>query len=109
MLSVEENFFAGDEIFGRDQHLAIAVGFFDAEYKDMDEEKGELVFYVNEWGYNDKGKFFNSYEKIPSHICTDAELGLTSDPSASSFFKMSESVHKVVRRRQKSLHCIDSD
>ena len=53
MLSVEKNYFAEDEEFGSDQHLAIAVSFLDAEYKPMDEDRGELAFYVNEWGYND--------------------------------------------------------
>lgn len=51
----------------------------------MDERYGELAFYRNKWGFDDDGKFVESYDKIPSHPCTDQEFGLDNGDNPSFF------------------------
>ena len=73
----------------------MAVGFTDADDNPMDPERGELAFYRNEWGLNEDGGFVETYEKIPSHICTDADFGLDG-VKTSHFFPITGSVKDLV-------------
>jgi len=73
--SVEENFFTGADGFDSSNGFALAVGFVSSEDNPMDPEKGELAFYRNEWSLTEDGAYVETYEKIPSHICTDADFG----------------------------------
>ena len=93
--SVEENFFTGEDGFDANDGFALAVGFVDSDDNPMNPEKGELAFYRNEWGFNANGKFEETYEKIPSHICTDADFGLDGGET-SLFFPITGTVKELV-------------
>ena len=40
-------------------------------------EYGELVFQYTTWGEEDDGTFFERFVDLPTHYCTDKELGLS--------------------------------
>ncbi len=62
-------------MFSSNEGLAIAAAFMDADEEPIDPEKGELKFFENSWGIEDDGSYFENFEEIPSHICTDQDLG----------------------------------
>ena len=106
--SVEENFFTGADGFYANDGFALAVGFVDSDDNPMDPEKGELAFYRNAWFLNADGGFEETYEKIPSHICTDADLGLDGGET-SQFFPITGSVKELVDGYRASWQCIDKE
>lgn len=76
-LSVEENFFTEDDIFGPDLGFMIAAGALESDwYTQINPTKGELIFYQIKWGYDDADVYYEQRDIIPSHRCTDEELGL---------------------------------
>ena len=75
-LSVEENFFTEDDIFGPDDGFMMAAAAVERDfYTPIDPKFGKLVFYHVHWGY-DGGEDFRIREKILTHKCSDEELGL---------------------------------
>ena len=39
-------------------------------------EYGELVFKYTMWGQDENGEFYDRFEDLGTHYCTDEELGL---------------------------------
>ena len=39
-------------------------------------EYGELIIKYTKWGQYDNGEFYDLFEELPTHYCTDQELGL---------------------------------
>ena len=54
----------------------------DADENMLDLEQGELAFYRNEWGFDENGSFYDTYDKIESRRCTDQDLGWTEDDNS---------------------------
>ena len=47
----------------------------DADEEPIDLEKGDIKFYRNSWGNDADGAYYEDFTEIPSHICTDEDLG----------------------------------
>ena len=92
---VEESFFTGADEFDTDNNFALAVGFHDVDENPIDPEKAELAFYRNDWSFNEDGEYIEIYEKIPSRVCTDADLGLDGGET-SHFFPITGHVKELV-------------
>ena len=107
-LSTKESFFSDEEIFDSKKGLAIAVAFMDHDENMLDPEQGELAFYRNEWDFNEKGSFVETYEQIPSRPCTDQDLGWDGGDN-SQFYPMSKSIKDQVGFYRDHYLCIDSD
>ena len=73
----------------------MAVGFHDVDENPIDPQKGELAFYRNEWSFDEAGEYVETYEKIPSRICTDADFGLDGGDT-SQFFPITGYVKEIV-------------
>ena len=106
ILSQEENFYRETDVFSASQGLAIAIAFIDANGDPIDERYGELAFYRNTWGFDDNGKYVESYNKIPSHTCTDQEFGLDNGDNP-SFFSMSDLQSQEIKSYRAYYQCID--
>lgn len=79
-MSIESDHFTDDDEFGYEQGLAIAVGFSDSnDSKEVDPRFGKLIFYASEWYYDENDAYIETYTEIPSHQCTNKELGLEGD------------------------------
>ena len=109
-MSQNENFFKDTDTFSSDQGLAIAAAYMNSEdiAETLDPKKGELTFYLNEWGYDEQGEFFETYEKVPHRKCTDEDLGLDGGKNA-QFFPMSTKIKQQVEEIKHLYQCIDSD
>ena len=73
---------ADDYIFSHDQGLNLAIAFtnFDNIIEPiLDKSYGELIFNAYVWGKDDQGEYFDKQDLIPSHSCTDEELGFKGD------------------------------
>ena len=57
--------------------IAVAVTNYDTDPEPiLDETFGRIVFIKSTWGRNADGTLFLSKDEIPSHYCTEEELGL---------------------------------
>ena len=74
--SVRDNYFSDKDVFSSKEGFAIAVAFMDADDEPIDLEKGDIKFYKNSWGNDADGAYYEDFSEIPSHICTDEDLGL---------------------------------
>ena len=107
--SSRESLYSQTAIFDSQKNgFAIAAAFADYDGNMLDPEQGELAFYSNEWGFDEKGSYFESYNKIPSRPCTDQDLGWDGGNN-SQFYPMSETVKKTVGFYRDHYLCIDSD
>ena len=109
-MSQNENFFKDTDAFSPDQGFAIAVAYMNTKdvSEVLDPKKGELAFYLNEWGYDERGEFVETYEKVPHRKCTDQDLGLDGGKNA-QFFPMSAKIKEQVEEIKHLYQCIDSD
>ena len=60
-----------------------------------------------EWGSRENGDYYVEQKEIPSHVCTEEELGIQGDNSL--FMPIDESVISLVKRYRKKLKCIDPE
>ena len=109
---LEEHYDASYE-FDAEQGLNIAVaftGWSDSEKSDgpIEESYGKLEFMALEWGIDADGKAWKRRTVVPSHECTDEELGLqgSSPSSASNFFRITKSSLKTVTTFKHKMRCI---
>jgi hypothetical protein len=69
--TVMESYYPPDEVFDASKDFALAVSFIDHYGNMLDPAKGEIAFYRNEWDFDEDGNYIETWEKIPSHVCTD--------------------------------------
>ena len=67
------------EVFDTKMGLKIAVAFVGLEYNPepiLDKSFGRIVFTKWTWGISADGTYYETFDEIPSHVCTKHELGL---------------------------------
>ena len=70
-----------------------------------DERYGELVFEFSAWDTSEV--FSQNKEEIPTHYCTDEELGLTLGPKT-LVYPIKESMQEEVETFKKKFKCADN-
>ena len=89
-------------------NLAIAFTAYDTNQEQiLDPSYGELVFNAYEWGVDEKGDYFTREVHIPSHTCTNEELGYAGKESSFYPFDVNTEEHMKVFR--KKFLCIDKE
>ena len=100
-------------MFTSEMGLSFAIAFtaYDNETEDiLDASYGKLVFTTYEWGEDEAGNPFLSYDEIPSHTCSREELGLVEDSeNASLFFPVAEKKQNLLNMYQKKFKCINRE
>ena len=102
---------SSDATFSAEESLGFAVGFtaYDSvEEPILDPSIGELVFNAYEWGPAADGTFFSRYISIPSHTCSEQELGLVHGHDT-SFLPLKEENLNDLKTFRKKMRCIDRE
>ena len=80
MMSTLQKSIESSAIFSSEaDFLSFAVGFTaydNVEEPILDKSIGELVFEAYEWGEDANGTYYVRHTNLPTHACTDEELGL---------------------------------
>ena len=110
MTSIQREFYDEEYVFDASQGLNFAIGFtaYDEETEDiLDPSYGKVMFMKFEWGKRENDELYVEQKEIPSHVCTEEELGIKGDNSL--FFPITESQMFLVKRYRKKLRCIDQE
>ena len=79
MSSTQKAHFGHEYVFDFEQGLNFAFAFtaYDSETENiLDPSYGRITFNRYAWGIREDNEFFVTIEEIPSHTCTEKELGL---------------------------------
>ena len=77
-------------------NFAIAFSAYDSETEDiLDPSYGNLTFTYYRWGEDADGKPWLEFDEIPSHTCSQQELGLLGQ-EASEFYPTTIDKQKLV-------------
>ena len=80
---IEEDHYVGeDDTFSNKHGFAFAFTIIDEdlEMEPLDPRIGQLRVKAIEWGNGDDGEYFYRKIFLDTHICSEAELGLSDDP-----------------------------
>ena len=83
--AVNDRFYDPDYIFRAEDGLNFAVGLtaWDSTKESiLDPSIGRIRFIAYEWGSDELGNPYSSYDEIPSHACSREELGLVGENPA---------------------------
>ena len=69
---------------------------------------GELIFKYTMWGEYDNGTFFEKFEDLPTHYCTDKELGLAKDGKDARFLPIRPSLKVQLEFYKPKMQCTDA-
>ena len=71
-------------------------------------EYGELVIQYNRWGQDEDGEFYDDEVILPTHYCTDEELGLTNSTDVEPrFLPIRPRLKPMLDFYKKKLLCTD--
>ena len=88
MASTQDSFFDLDYRFGFEQGFNIAIAFtsFDSKNENiLTPDIGRIVYKQFAWGSADAIESFYAQDYLPTHVCTNEELGIDQE-TENSFF-----------------------
>ena len=94
--AVEDMYYSDTDEFTYSDGLNIAAAFWSGLGKSLDPAYGELVFYIETWGYDADDNWISSIDKIQDHACSEDELSISEVPDNPSFFEPSKDTGREV-------------
>ena len=83
MQTIKDDFFDESDSFALDQGFAFAFALVndDFDLAPLTPEIGTIEIYAEVWGYDENSEYFDQKVLLPTHICSEEELGITGNSS----------------------------
>ena len=111
MTSTQDSFFDLEYRFGFEQGFNIAVAFTDFNGKTeniLTPDIGRIVYRQYTWG-SDADNQFLTQDYLPTHVCTNEELGIDRE-NENSFFPFKDiNDHLITKAHREQFVCIDKE
>ena len=110
MTTVKENFFDEHDVFTADAGFGLALTFINenAIGEPLDPAYGTLKFFVSQWGIDENEEYYNKREELPSHKCSEEELGFV-EGDATQFYPVVKTALASVKELQEQFTCISRE